>query len=117
VEVDFSRSIEQLTPCDTSARALVQTRRCIRRGEGKDNFRAKCDLYGQVPTTSHRVSLVQDLTKSKPAEKADFVFAYGLPGPYARSERSAVSARQWFKGPEIQGSADELAAIERELSS
>jgi amino acid transporter len=28
----------------------------------------------------------------------------------------AVSARMWFKGPKIQGSAEELAAIERELS-
>jgi amino acid permease (GABA permease) len=26
-----------------------------------------------------------------------------------------VSARHWFKGPKVQGSADELAAIEREL--
>ena len=28
----------------------------------------------------------------------------------------AVSAHKWFKGPKIQGSAEELAAIERELS-
>jgi amino acid permease (GABA permease) len=28
----------------------------------------------------------------------------------------AVSARKWFKGPKIQGTADELAAIEKELS-
>ena len=28
----------------------------------------------------------------------------------------AVSARKWFKGPKIQGSPEELAAIERELS-
>jgi hypothetical protein len=28
----------------------------------------------------------------------------------------AVSARKWFKGPKIQGTAEELAAIERELS-
>jgi hypothetical protein len=28
-----------------------------------------------------------------------------------------VSARHWFKGPKVQGSADELAAIERELSA
>ena len=28
----------------------------------------------------------------------------------------AVSARKWFKGPKIQGSAEELAAIERDLS-
>jgi len=28
----------------------------------------------------------------------------------------AVSARKWFKGPKIEGTADELAAIERELS-
>ena len=28
----------------------------------------------------------------------------------------AVSARKWFKGPKIQGSAEELAAIERKLS-
>jgi amino acid transporter len=28
----------------------------------------------------------------------------------------AVSARKWFKGPKIQGSAEELAAIERELT-
>jgi hypothetical protein len=28
----------------------------------------------------------------------------------------AVSARKWFKGPKVQGSAAELAAIERELS-
>src|SRR5215475_5321505 len=27
-----------------------------------------------------------------------------------------VSARRWFKGPKVQGSAEELAAIERELS-
>ena len=27
----------------------------------------------------------------------------------------AVSARKWFKGPRVQGSADEMAAIEREL--
>jgi amino acid permease (GABA permease) len=27
-----------------------------------------------------------------------------------------VSARHWFKGPKVQGSAEELAAIERELS-
>jgi amino acid transporter len=28
-----------------------------------------------------------------------------------------VSARKWFKGPKVQGSAEELAAIERELES
>jgi amino acid transporter len=28
----------------------------------------------------------------------------------------AVSARKWFKGPKVQGSADELAAIERDLT-
>ncbi|GAB2868063.1 amino acid permease [Lentzea nigeriaca] len=28
-----------------------------------------------------------------------------------------VSARKWFKGPKVQGSAEELAAIERELDS
>jgi hypothetical protein len=28
----------------------------------------------------------------------------------------AVSAHNWFKGPKIQGTAEELAAIERELS-
>jgi amino acid transporter len=28
----------------------------------------------------------------------------------------AVSAKNWFKGPKVQGSAEELAAIERELS-
>jgi uncharacterized BrkB/YihY/UPF0761 family membrane protein len=28
----------------------------------------------------------------------------------------AVSARNWFKGPKVQGSADELAAIERDLT-
>jgi hypothetical protein len=28
-----------------------------------------------------------------------------------------VSARKWFKGPKVQGSAEELAAIEAELSS
>ncbi|MCI0687197.1 MAG: amino acid permease [Sporichthyaceae bacterium] len=28
-----------------------------------------------------------------------------------------VSARKWFKGPRVQGSAEELAAIERELES
>lgn len=28
-----------------------------------------------------------------------------------------VSARHWFKGPKVQGSAEELAAIERELGS
>jgi amino acid transporter len=28
----------------------------------------------------------------------------------------AVSAKNWFKGPKVQGSAAELAAIERELS-
>jgi hypothetical protein len=28
-----------------------------------------------------------------------------------------VSAKNWFKGPRVQGSADELAAIERELAS
>ena len=28
----------------------------------------------------------------------------------------AISARKWFKGPKVQGSAEELAAIERELS-
>ena len=28
----------------------------------------------------------------------------------------AVSARKWFKGPRIQGSAEELAEIERDLS-
>ena len=27
----------------------------------------------------------------------------------------AVSARKWFKGPKVQGSPEELAAIEREL--
>ena len=27
----------------------------------------------------------------------------------------AVSAKNWFKGPKVQGSAEELAAIEREL--
>ena len=29
----------------------------------------------------------------------------------------AVSAKNWFKGPKVQGTAEELAAIERELSS
>jgi hypothetical protein len=29
----------------------------------------------------------------------------------------AVSARKWFTGPRVQGSAEELAAIERELSA
>jgi hypothetical protein len=28
-----------------------------------------------------------------------------------------VSARKWFKGPKVQGSADELAAIEQDLES
>ena len=28
-----------------------------------------------------------------------------------------VSAKNWFKGPKVQGSAEELAAIERELST
>jgi hypothetical protein len=28
-----------------------------------------------------------------------------------------VSARKWFTGPRIQGSPEELAAIERELST
>jgi hypothetical protein len=28
-----------------------------------------------------------------------------------------VSAKNWFKGPKVQGSAAELAAIERELSA
>jgi hypothetical protein len=28
-----------------------------------------------------------------------------------------VSARKWFKGPKVQGTAEELAAIERELES
>ncbi|MEA2547658.1 MAG: hypothetical protein QOE42_256, partial [Chloroflexota bacterium] len=27
----------------------------------------------------------------------------------------AVSAKNWFKGPKVQGSAEELAAIEHEL--
>jgi hypothetical protein len=27
-----------------------------------------------------------------------------------------VSARKWFKGPIVQGSAEELAAIERDLT-
>jgi len=27
-----------------------------------------------------------------------------------------VSAKNWFKGPKVQGTAEELAAIERELS-
>jgi hypothetical protein len=27
-----------------------------------------------------------------------------------------VSARKWFKGPKIQGTPEELAAIEHELS-
>ncbi len=29
----------------------------------------------------------------------------------------AVSARKWFTGPKVQGSPEELAAIERELES
>jgi hypothetical protein len=29
----------------------------------------------------------------------------------------AVSAKNWFKGPKVQGTAEELAAIERELST
>jgi hypothetical protein len=29
----------------------------------------------------------------------------------------AVSARKWFTGPRVQGSAEELAAIEHELST
>jgi uncharacterized BrkB/YihY/UPF0761 family membrane protein len=29
----------------------------------------------------------------------------------------AVSARKWFTGPRVQGTAEELAAIERELST
>ena len=28
-----------------------------------------------------------------------------------------VSAKNWFTGPKVQGSAEELAAIERELAS
>ena len=28
-----------------------------------------------------------------------------------------VSARKWFTGPRVQGSPEELAAIERELAS
>jgi hypothetical protein len=28
-----------------------------------------------------------------------------------------VSARKWFTGPRVQGTAEELAAIERELST
>jgi hypothetical protein len=28
-----------------------------------------------------------------------------------------VSARKWFTGPRVQGTAEELAAIERELSA
>jgi len=28
-----------------------------------------------------------------------------------------VSARKWFKGPKVQGSAEELAAIEQDLES
>jgi hypothetical protein len=28
-----------------------------------------------------------------------------------------VSARHWFKGPKVQGTAEELAAIERELTT
>ncbi len=28
----------------------------------------------------------------------------------------AVSARKWFKGPKVQGSAEELAAIEADLT-
>ena len=28
-----------------------------------------------------------------------------------------VSARKWFKGPKVQGSAEELKAIEHELES
>ena len=28
----------------------------------------------------------------------------------------AVSARKWFKGPKVQGTAEELAEIERDLS-
>ena len=28
-----------------------------------------------------------------------------------------VSARRWFTGPKVQGSAEELAAIEHELES
>ena len=28
----------------------------------------------------------------------------------------AVSARKWFKGPKVQGTAEELAAIEHDLS-
>ena len=29
----------------------------------------------------------------------------------------AVSAKNWFKGPKVQGTPEELAAIERELSA
>ncbi len=28
-----------------------------------------------------------------------------------------VSAKNWFKGPKVQGTAEELAAIEQELAS
>ena len=28
----------------------------------------------------------------------------------------AVSARKWFKGPKVQGTAEELAEIERDLA-
>jgi hypothetical protein len=28
-----------------------------------------------------------------------------------------VSAKNWFKGPKVQGTPEELAAIERELAS
>ena len=28
----------------------------------------------------------------------------------------AVSARKWYKGPKVQGTAEELAEIERDLS-
>ncbi|MEO9181623.1 MAG: amino acid permease [Acidimicrobiales bacterium] len=58
------------------------------------------------------------LPQLSPVTRSDFNYApvavlvvIGFAGIYW-----LVSARKWFKGPKVQGSAEELAAIERELS-
>jgi amino acid permease (GABA permease) len=64
------------------------------------------------------ICLLLMLPQLNPVTRSDFNYApiavlvvIGFAGIYW-----LVSARKWFKGPKVQGSAEELAEIERELS-
>ena len=60
----------------------------------------RCATASPVPVRSRVLAIVA------------VVVVLGFAGVYW-----AVSAKNWFTGPKVQGTAEELAAIERELSS